>query len=107
MNVVEGYAKKLQSAIEDEDHEEQLRIIAETAENVATISESVRGLEQIIDPETTERQAVDTVERIDRAIPETTASDDSISRSGYHCSDKWGLSRTQCYLNSNMMNEFM
>jgi signal transduction histidine kinase len=52
-----GYADRIKRAIEDETLEEELETIVDITSEVGTLSDSVRQLEEIAEPDATERSA--------------------------------------------------
>ncbi|MFD1567854.1 ATP-binding protein [Halolamina litorea] len=58
-NVLMGYADRISRAIEDEALEEEIETIMDVTTEVGTLSDSVRQLEEIAEPDATERTIVD------------------------------------------------
>ncbi|MDS0474054.1 PAS domain-containing sensor histidine kinase [Natrinema sp. 1APR25-10V2] len=58
-NVLMGYAERLKSAIEDETLEEEVETISEIATEIGTLSDSIRQVEEIAEPDATERSPTD------------------------------------------------
>ena len=58
-NVLMGYVDRIKQAIEDETLEEELETIVDITSEVGTLSDSVRQLEEIAEPDATERSVTD------------------------------------------------
>lgn len=58
-NVLLGYTTKVRSAVQDETVQEELETIVDITNEVGTLSDSVHQLEQIAEPDATERRVVD------------------------------------------------
>jgi len=70
MNIIRGYADKLATAIEDDDIEQQIKIIKDASKNVEDLSESVGDLERIIEQDATERRRMNVAEVVQTIVTE-------------------------------------
>jgi PAS domain S-box-containing protein len=69
-NVLMGYADHLRSAIEDETLEEEVETVLDIATEIGALSDSIRQVEQIAEPDATERSPTDLREIVEEAITE-------------------------------------
>jgi len=67
MTVILGYSDELVQAVENEDLEAQLRIIRETADRVASLSEAVEEIERITDRDVRNREPVELLSVAEKA----------------------------------------
>ncbi|MDS0474673.1 PAS domain-containing sensor histidine kinase [Natrinema sp. 1APR25-10V2] len=69
-NVLMGYADRLKSAIEDETLEDEVETISEIATEIGTLSDSIRQVEEIAEPDATERSPTDLGDLVEETAAE-------------------------------------
>ncbi|WP_254762961.1 PAS domain-containing sensor histidine kinase [Natrinema marinum] len=69
-NVLLGYAERLKNAIESETLEEEVETISEIATEIGTLSDSIRQVEEIAEPDATERSPTDLGDIVTEAATE-------------------------------------
>jgi PAS domain S-box-containing protein len=68
MNVLLGYADRIRSAVEDESLRAELETVVEITNEVGTLSDSVRQIEEIAEPDATERSPTDLRDVVEAAV---------------------------------------
>ncbi|MWV65692.1 PAS domain S-box protein [Halorubrum sp. JWXQ-INN 858] len=73
-NVLLGYAERVKTAIEDERLEAEVQTILDITMEVGTLSDSVREIEEIAEPDATERSPTDLRELVDDLVADAAAA---------------------------------
>lgn len=68
MNVLLGYADRIRSAVEDESLQSELETVVEITNEVGTLSDSVRQIEEIAEPDATKRSPTDLRDVVESAV---------------------------------------